>query len=215
MAPRRLCLAVVAVLICLCGNSDEAGASPLTALYPDYLTDEQAAQHVDAAQAAVKALNPPDEIDAPLLLAVAYMESRFDGSSVSRRVCDAAGTCERKTGRVAGSTKPKHARGPYFCGALQVKAGFSWTLCQTFAADLAATYAKAVEEFIEWWGYCDRYRKDRDKRLRCTLLGHGGGWNLIDVGMRRGSSLKGSAGYANRCLLHARRIRRAFDRTAS
>jgi hypothetical protein len=185
-------------------------AGALVAVYPEYLTPEIASAHISAAQDAVASLEPPNQIDVALLLAVAYIESRFDGSSVSRLVCDAEQNCSRKTGRVAGSAKPKNARGPYFCGALQVKAGSSWAKCRSFASDLTATYAKAVEEFVDWWGYCQRYRRDEDKRLRCALLGHGGGWNLIEAGMARGSSTKGSAGYPNRCLLHARKIRRAF-----
>jgi hypothetical protein len=121
------------------------------------------------AAAAVEAAQPA--LPAELLLAIAYIESRFDPTATSR----VEGTV-RRTGRYPSTTPPRALRGTLYCGPLQTYAA-TWTQCLAMR-DLARAYGAAARELARWV---------RDPRVRGNvgraLLGHGCG----NVGLRTGA----------------------------
>lgn len=121
------------------------------------------------AAAAVDSAQP--SLPAELLLAIAYIESRFDATATSR----IEGTV-RRTGRYPSTTPPRALRGTLYCGPLQTYAA-TWSQCLAMR-DLARAYAAAVAELARW---------SRDPRVRGNvgraLLGHGCG----NSGLRTGS----------------------------
>lgn len=116
--------------------------------------------HVEAAEVAAT-----DEITVELLLGVAFVESRFDPTAVSRVQ---AGT--RHTGRYASTAVPAQLdpRAGLFCGPLQTYAR-SWSACLGMR-DLRRAYATAVAELTGWL----RDRRTQGKITR-ALAGHGCG----------------------------------------
>lgn len=136
------------------------------------------------ADAAVEAERPA--VPAEVLLAIAYVESRFDATATSRvegRV--------RRTGSYPSRTPPRALRGSLYCGPLQTYAA-SWTQCLAMR-ELPRAYGAAVTELAQW---------TRDRRVRGNLgralLGHGCG----NVGLRTGAC----NGYPARVLGVARRL---------
>lgn len=106
-----------------------------------------------------------DQVEPELLLAVAFIESRFDPTATSR-----VEGASRKTGHYAGFAPPP-ALDPHaslYCGALQTFAA-SWSECLSLR-DLPKAYAAAVSE-LETWLHDKRVRGDVTR----ALAGHGCG----------------------------------------
>jgi hypothetical protein len=130
--------------------------------------------------AATLASSP--ELPAEVVLAVAYVETKFDPSYTSR-VED--GT---RISRRAPSSKPV-GDGPRFCGVMQTIAGHDWDACVA-QRSLLVGYATGADELRTWLRYT---RGD----IRKALDGHGCGWYGVEHGCRR---------YAERVLHVARRL---------
>jgi hypothetical protein len=153
------------------------------------LEPEMAYAHIEAANAAAT-----EQISVELLLGIAYIESRFDPTALSR----IEGTA-RRTGRYPSTTPPArlNKRGSMFCGPLQTHAT-SWSRCLAMR-DLKTGYAAAVEELQQWL---------RDRRVRGSvpraLAGHGCG----NVGvLARGAVTRSCNGYPGRVLAMERQFR--------
>ena len=125
-----------------------------------YIPLAQATAHVAAAQAAAT-----PRVSAELLLAVAFVESRYDETATSR-----VEGAKRKTGHYPSLAAPPNlaAHASLYCGPLQTYAG-SWTDCLAMRA-LPAGYHAGVAELETWL---------RDPRVRgsivLALAGHGCG----------------------------------------
>lgn len=137
------------------------------------ISDDIALTHAKAALAA----EAETGIEAELLLAMAFFESRYKPNSISRVVCN-DNVCERVTGQVYSRRKPTNVRGPYFCGALQVGGGgntTNWNECWAFIDDVPGTYVEAAQHLLRWEDMkpCKKLRSDR--KLKCALLGYRGG----------------------------------------
>jgi hypothetical protein len=139
---------------------------------------------------AVAATRAADEnqLAPELLLAIAYVESRFDPTAVSRVVGD-----RRRVGAYPSTLAPRglNLRAGLFCGPLQTRAA-SWSQC-TQMRDLDLGYGAAVEELGRWL----RDRRVRGN-IRRALAGHGcGNWGVTTGRCN---------GYPNRVLAIERRI---------
>src|SRR5215216_4891913 len=94
--------------------------------------------HADAAVEAAQPALPPE-----LLLAIAYIESRFDATATSRvegRV--------RQTGSYPSTQPPRALRGSLYCGPLQTYAA-SWSQCLAMR-EPARAYGAAARELAQW-----------------------------------------------------------------
>jgi hypothetical protein len=117
-------------------------------------------EHVIAAEHASSAHVRPE-----LLLAIAFIESRFDATATSR-----VEGGKRVTGRYPSTTRPARliTNTSLFCGPLQTFAG-SWNACMELRK-LPNAYAAGVTELEQWL---------RDPRVRGdigrVLAGHGCG----------------------------------------
>jgi len=149
-----------------------------------WLPPEVAYDHAAAAVAA-----ETDQVAAELLLGIAFVESRFDPTAVSR-----VEGHTRKTGSYRTTEAPAQLdrRASLFCGPLQTYAG-SWSTCVGLR-DLSTAYAAGVGELQQWL---------RDPRVRGStvraLAGHGCG----NFGVTTGHC----NGYPERVLDIARRLR--------
>jgi hypothetical protein len=120
----------------------------------------EAYQHAQAALAA-----STDRVGPELLLAIAFVESRFDVTATSR-----VEGKQRRTGHYASTTPPSNlnTRRSMYCGPLQTFAS-SWNECMA-QRDPHVAYAAAVDELERWL---------RDRRVRGditrALAGHGCG----------------------------------------
>lgn len=125
--------------------------------------------HATAAVEAAQPGLPPD-----LLLAIAYVESRFDPTATSRIEGDV-----RRTGSYRSRRPPPDLRGSLFCGPLQAYAR-SWKQCLGLR-DLATGYATGVDELARWL-------EDRRVRgdIRRALLGHACGNHGVKTGRCNG-----------------------------
>jgi hypothetical protein len=141
------------------------------------------------ANAAADAATP--EISAELLLGMAYIESRFDPTALSRIEGD-----ERRGGRHPSVKPPKKwKRGTsLFCGPLQTFAK-TWPECLR-QRELKVAYPKAVEELTDWLN---------DKRVRGDLTRALAGYACGNHGVRTGKCNR----YPGRVLWQAKRIERA------
>lgn len=122
------------------------------------LTQAQAEMHVRAATRAAT-----NDFDAGLLLGVAYTESRFNPTSVSR-----VESGVRVTG--AWPSRLPAGEGRRFCGVLQTQAGTSWARCLVMR-DVDLAYFVAVAELQSWLRLA---RGDRNKALNgygCGMRG--------------------------------------------
>lgn len=141
-------------------------AMRLQAAQPD-LSLWDAYDHVSAAVDASTA-----DIQPELLLAIAFVESRFDVTATSR-----VEGKRRRTGRYASTTPPANldAKKSLFCGPLQTFAS-SWTECMAMR-DPHAAYAAGADELEQWL---------RDRRVRGditrALAGHGCGNHGVRTG---------------------------------
>jgi hypothetical protein len=131
----------------------------LHAAVPD-LAPEVAYAHVQAASAAAT-----DQISPELLLGIAFVESRFDATAVSR-----VEGKKRKTGSYPPTTAPAllDRSASLYCGPLQTFAP-SWSACVSMR-NLLTAYAAGAAELRQWL---------RDRRVRGSttraLAGHGCG----------------------------------------
>jgi hypothetical protein len=140
--------------------------------------------HVEAAEAAAT-----DQVPSELLLGIAFVESRYDVTALSR-----VEGLTRKTGRYPSSKPPARLdrRASLFCGPLQTYAA-SWSACMGMR-NLKVAYAAAARELEGWM-------KDRRVRGNVTraLAGHGCG----NYGVRTGAC----NGYPRRVLAMTRHLR--------
>jgi len=124
-------------------------------------------EHAEAAVDASTAHVQPE-----LLLAIAFVESRFDVTATSR-----VEGRRRRTGHYAGTTPPANlnAKQSMYCGPLQTFAG-SWNECIALR-DPHAAYAAGADELEKWL---------RDRRVRGditrALAGHGCGNHGVTTG---------------------------------
>jgi hypothetical protein len=148
--------------------------------------------HIAAAEAAAS-----DQLTVELLLGVAFVESRFDPTTVSR-----VQGHTRKTGRYPSTDVPAHLdpRASLFCGSLQTFAS-SWAAC-LLMRDLRTAYAAGAAELRQWL-------RDRRVRgdIRHALAGHGCGNYGVVAGQCNG--------YPGRVLSMARQFRVALGHPRS
>lgn len=185
--------AVIAVAV-TCGLADADRRDELVAAaraaWPRELvrheanTDGGAAAHVDAALAA-----ETEDLPAELLLAIAYVESRFQPDSTSRNVAGGRRIASRWPSRHAG----RGFRPNYFCGALQAKAR-TWARCLELR-QVEVGYAAGTAEIMRWLA--------RAKTVRRALAGHGCGNAGLRTGCRR---------YASRVYAQKRKLAAALAR---
>ena len=151
-----------------------------------WLPPEVAYDHAAAATAA-----ETEHIPAELLLGIAFVESRFDPTAVSR-----VEGHTRKTGSYRTTAVPPQLdrRASLFCGPLQTYAD-SWSACVGLR-ELSTAYAAGAGELRQWL---------RDPRVRGStvraLAGHGCGNHGVATGACNG--------YPQRVLDMARRLRPA------
>ena len=132
-----------------------------------YIPLAQATAHVAAAQAAAT-----PRVSAELLLAIAFVESRYDETATSR-----VEGAKRKTGRYPSSEAPANlaAHASLYCGPLQTFAA-SWRDCLAMR-ELSVAYSAGVAELETWL---------RDPRVRgsivLALAGHGCGNHGVTTG---------------------------------
>jgi len=185
-------------------DSDEALlAAALVETAPRHLDFARASQHARAALAAAQGT----EVDPFLLLGMAYIESRYDRRAVSRLECDDPrdrATCSRVASLWKRRSKPRSFAPPYFCGVLQVGGWISWRGCMDRVDDLEANYREAALHLQRWLEQPICKRRGAG-RLRCALLGYGGGYKLI----------AGGSTYPRRCMAQARKLRTVIDRRES
>jgi hypothetical protein len=145
---------------------------------------QTAHEHIEAAEAAAT-----DQVPSELLLGIAFVESRYDATAVSR-----VEGRTRKTGRYPWNKPPASLdrRASLFCGPLQTYAP-SWATCMGMR-NLKVAYAAAAAELDHWM---------RDRRVRGNvtraLAGHGCG----NYGVRTGTC----NGYPRRVLAMTRQLR--------
>ncbi len=153
------------------------------------LDAQTAYTHVAAAEAAASAQVPTE-----ILLGMAFVESRFDPTAVSRVQ---AGV--RRTGRYPSRERPARLdrRASLYCGPLQTLAS-SWSACLGLR-DVPTAYAAGAAELTSWL---------RDRRVRGdvsrALAGHGCG----NHGLRTGHC----NGYPQRVLSMARQFQIGGER---
>jgi hypothetical protein len=128
-------------------------------------------------------------LPAEMLLAVAWIESRFTLDSVSKIEQGQRTTGQTSAGQLARS------HGPFFCGPLQSAAGLSRSACS--AMQSAKGWQVGAAEIQVWLKTC---RGD----WRCALSGHGCG--------NAGAKAKrcGRSDYASRALILADKVREKF-----
>ena len=124
-------------------------------------------EHAEAAEHAATPHVQPE-----LLLAIAFVESRYDVTATSR-----VESGKRRTGHYASVAAPAHLdiHASLYCGPLQTFAS-SWSECVALR-DLPSAYTAGASELEQWL---------RDRRVRgdlsLALAGHGCG----NLGVRTG-----------------------------
>jgi hypothetical protein len=161
----------------------------LAATHPQ-LDAEEVLAHTHA---AVLAATP--QISAELLLAVAFVESRFDVTNVSRIEGE-----RRRYGRYRSMLPPKNwKRGTsLYCGPLQTFA-LTWDQCMKQRA-LDIAYPTAVAELTTWL---------RDRRVRGDLTRALSGYGCGNHGVKTGKCNR----YPGRVLWQAKRLEGAGHST--
>jgi hypothetical protein len=138
------------------------------------------------ARAAAHAATP--EVSAELLLGMAYIESRFDPTGVSRIEGK-----KRRVGRHPSTEPPKRWRRgtSLYCGPLQTFAA-TWDDCLK-QRDLDVAYKTAVEELTRWL---------RDRRVRGDMTRALAGYGCGNRGVKTGKCNR----YQGRVLWQAKRL---------
>lgn len=136
---------------------------------------------------AVLAASREHHTDPTLLLAIAFVESRHDPYTLS--YLDCVGTvCRRVARKWSSPEPPPRAKGPYFCGPMQVGGKISWDRCRLLMRDLALNYVLGAQHLQEWMD--SRPCKDLPAQpgyghLVCALRGYNGGYPSIAAGRSR------------------------------
>jgi hypothetical protein len=132
------------------------------------LTPETAFAHVEAARIAAT-----DQVSAEVLLAMAFIESRFESHTLSRIEGK-----RRVHGRYLPTTPPKrlNKHGSMYCGPLQTRAK-TWDDCLAQRNDLALAYRAGARELTNWLN--DRYVRGDITR---ALSGYGCGYHGVKTG---------------------------------
>lgn len=177
------------------------------------LDEPAAAEHVAAMHEAAETsgLNAlvaklaPDLDGESLLAGMAYRESRFTQPVVSRIQCSGSGeeqVCKRVASVWRKRTKPKGAKGTYYCGILQVGGSISWKRCLELIDDVALNYQVGADHLMEWLNDSHCSRKKGEARIICALRGNGGGYKAIKAA---------KSTYPTRVLKTARYIRKMSE----
>jgi hypothetical protein len=147
------------------------------------LGPSEAIAHVQAAAAA-----STDEVPAEVLLAIAFVESRFDPHWVSR-----VEGRRRKYGRYLATTPPKRLNKSksLYCGVLQTRAS-SWDACLA-QRDLEVAYRAGAAELTSWL---------HDRRVRGDMSRALAGYGCGNHGVRTGKCNR----YQGRVLYQASRF---------
>lgn len=184
---------------------DEGSAMPSLTLFLQHLglAMRLAAAHpqldtVDVfehARAATDAATP--QISAELLLAMAFVESRFDPLGVSR-----VEGHKRRLGRYPSTVPPRRWRKgtSLYCGPLQTFAA-TWDDCMK-QRDLDVAYTTAVTEIGHWL---------RDRRVRGDMTRALAGYGCGNRGVRTGKCNR----YPGRVLWQAKRLEAATPVTVA
>jgi hypothetical protein len=148
----------------------------------------EALLHAQAATAAAT-----EQVSAELLIAVAFVESRFDPHWVSR-----VENGKRVYSKHPALTPPKRlTKGTsLYCGALQTRA-LSWEECLA-QRDVRLAYLKGAAELASWL---------RDRRVRGDVTRALAGYGCGNNGVRTGKCNR----YPGRVLWQARRFGGGFD----
>lgn len=178
-------LGVVLILLLLsrgafAGAIDKARLEQVISALPDVKLDPKVAAQLVAE--AVEAAGT--DLDPFVLLAQAYVESRFDPSATSRLIAG-----KRRVGPWRSSQAPTGWSGNLYCGIAQTAAS-TWAACLTLRGSRAAFTAQAHE--LRTW------IKRTDGDLLRAIAGFGCG----NSGVTRGSC----RGYPQRILALARRL---------
>ncbi len=145
------------------------------------IPEETRLEHIVAATLAAQDLHIRGGTE--LLLAMAYVESRYDPTATSR-IVDGR--------RVTGSWPSQHqaGNGPWFCGVLQTIANNSWPRCLAMR-DIGRGYREGALELNQWL-------KVSHGNIRKALNGHGCG----NAGLTNNCN-----NYGARVLARAKRLR--------
>lgn len=159
------------------------------------LDEAQAQRHAEAIKvaaedsgldAALASILPEDSITGvDLLTGMTRPESHFIATVVSRKECTGSGdalVCVRRAGIWKSRKKPVGARPTYYCGVMQVGGKISWDRCLQLIDDIELNYLTGAAHVVTWLNepVCRKYKGE--KRLRCALLGYGGGYPAIERG---------------------------------
>lgn len=157
-------------------------AMRLAATHPQ-LEPGEALEH---AHAAAVAATP--QVSAELLLAIAFVESRFDPLAVSR-----VEGKKRRVGRYPSTEPPKRLRkgASLYCGPLQTHAE-NWDACMK-QRELYVAYAAGAQEIRRWL---------RDRRVRGDMTRALAGYGCGNRGVRTGKCNR----YPGRVLWQAKRL---------
>lgn len=149
---------------------------------------DQARIHAEAAVRAAQEyktkLHMSEADAATLLLGMAYLESRYDSTALSRLEKQPRGGYKRVTGTWAGEVAPPHARAPWFCGPLQTGGNVSWDECRRMREDVAYGYQVGAQELAQWMADPTCHAQEGQARLVCALRGYGGGYAAIRAEIR-------------------------------
>lgn len=155
------------LILFLLVNAISLGDATFEASPGTYLTKQGS---YEQAQAALEAAT--QEIPAEVLLAMAWIESRYSSGAISRIEGGV-----RRTGIPLWKTPPSNTRS-FFCGVTQVSAGDSWAECRRFS-NVTVAYRTTVIELNRWLSprICNH-------KLNCALTGYSGGFPAIKSGNR-------------------------------
>jgi len=149
----------------------------LLAFAPKYLDAEQAQLHANSAIAAARETG----VDADLLLAMAWVESRFSPFDLSYQLCS-SGACIRRTHVWTEALPPKGAKPSWYCGVLQVGGWVSWDRCLLLRNDIPLNYMESAKHLTQWQNDPRCNKLSSSARLTCALRGYSGGYRSINIG---------------------------------
>lgn len=149
------------------------------------VTLASAIKNPTAASYALAAATP--HVSAEILVAVAWLESRYSDAALSRMENN------RRVTTAPTATTLANSHGPFFCGPLQTAAGYSRKKCAAMRG--LAGWQLGAAEIETWLTFC---RGD----FRCALSGYG-------CGVKAARAKRcGRADYAARALILAVAVRK-------
>jgi hypothetical protein len=148
--------------------------SALLTFAPKYLDVDIASAHVRAALAAEHETG----VDAHLLLAVGYIESRYDRRTLSRWECTGK-VCHRVRGSWPHVDPPANAHPDWYCGVMQVGGNVPWSTCQRLRFDLDRNYLVGARHLLWWMGVPECRDLSAREQRDCALRGYNGGYPAI------------------------------------